>query len=1033
MKKKITFIAFLLGALVITGCGKSSSSAPGTYFTVSFDTGEGGTVIAPQSIKNGGLVSKPTNPERTGYAFSGEWTYQSFPWKFNIDIVTSDMTLVAGWLEVSSTPTNIKMTIEPFSSKVTWRQTDATGQNIEVSIRPASGTAFTPLAGHIDIDASSELNTVTFTPTTLPQGGAYYVKVVSGSEVATSEELFFSGAGVAANPYLVNEILDFQAILDNESGNYDKAYYLQVSDLIATLVNPLEINNESKITFSGQYDGNNNTLSFSGNGGLFHEIAASGVVKNLVIDGTTHLYAAEANLYPIGIVADTNKGLIENISSRALIEDNHLQGALEAFGSVKTSDMSTGAGGIVGINKTGGIIRNVTVGGAGAVKAGRGVGGVAAYNQGLIEYATVTATLPAGNQANTAKSSNTYSYAGGIAGFNFGTIQYVSVSGRVFGQSAYAATGDGNETKNVGFGGIAGYNQGLITNASFARSLASKEFIDKSRATELQDAANNLGVASVHGDIYVGGISGINAGEITSSYVGGALIGGRDFIGGISGLTLSGSNIHNTYAFAEVAVKDEGGNKINAANAKTTLTTYNIAADGFDAATTLFKRLVNSETSAVWVPGDRATPKLPEFTALDLTTVGNKFTSGGTLLWQQGAVTGVDIALDSIVLPYGQAATLEYNVYPSSAPDVLTVWTSSNSDVVAVIGEGIIQGIGVGTATVTVTTRDGGFTDTIEVTVEDYIHVNEVNVSAEIDLPQPNNKDDRPEIEIGTTLNFVVEVLPEGADYKGYALVSSNSRAVVTDNQVIFVVGSGAGNVSITIQFEDASFASLEYRFKTIPAVVIPGEVAISEVIVSAGEQVLPKVNDSSARPEIEVGTTFTLSIQILPANATNKNYTVTSSQTGRATVDGLTVSVIGTGSFSIKIQFEDPSVGNAGLLEYRFSGINSEPVELAVNISSQSLIDLGLSLPEANGGAAAKVYLSGTPTFTIMVEVTSGTIDTFKVASSTSRATVSYSLADKLYTVTVDPNESNIGAFTITITINDSAYAYCFDSSTPA
>ncbi|HMM00341.1 MAG TPA: Ig-like domain-containing protein [Bacilli bacterium] len=1031
--KKISFkpIWSLLAVLTLASCGGKGTSSQGNYFIVSFDTGSGGTVIESQSIRNGGLVTRPNDPERPGYVFAGDWLNGDFPWEFDVDIVTSNLTLVAEWLELSSSPSNISVTDEPFSSILTWRQTEAQNQTFVVALKPVDGANYTVIEGDISVDTSDELNTVTFTPDVIPEGGAYYVKVSCGGEEVISDELILSGEGLPANPYIVDEISDIQAILSDTTHTYDDKNYLQYNDIASTITSPLEISNSLKSTFSGQYDGGNHSLSFTGNGGLFHEITATGAVKNLVIDSTTQLYASEANTYPIGAISDINNGLIDNVTSRALLEDNHLQGDLPVFEAVDTADHSTGAGGLVGINGSSGIIRNVTISGSGAVKAGRGIGGVAAYNMGLIEHATVTATLPAGNQANSAKSSNTYSYAGGIVGFNFGTIQYVSVSGRVFAQSAYAAAGDGNEGKNIGFGGIAGYNEGLISNAAFARSMSSKEFIAKSRATELSDAANNLGVASIHGDMYVGGIAGINAGEVSSSYVGGALIGGRDYVGGVSGLTTAGSNIHNTYVFAEVAIKDDGGLKVTSANTKTTATTYAIASNGYDTNTTFAKDLLNSESGSTWIPGDVASPALPSFTADDWSLVGSQFTENGTLLWQQGAVTGVNITLETLALPFGQQTTLEYSVLPSSAPDQLTVWTSSDDTIVEIVGEGIIKGIGVGSATITVTTRDGGFTDSILVTVEDYIHIAEVNVSSEITLPEPNNSADRPEIEIGTVLNFTVEILPEDADYQSYVLDSSNSRAVVNGNEVEFVLGSGAGNVSITISFEDSSFQDLEYRFKTVAASIPPVDTPISEVVVTSDEYQLPTVNNSEDRKEIEVGTMFTLTVNIAPENASNKNYSVVSSQTGRATVDGLTVSVIGVGNFSIKILFEDTSVGSSGLLEYRFLGINAPtPEGLEYAVSSPSLEGLGYALPLANGGAETKVTLEGTPTFSILVTITSGEVTTFNADSSNTRAIVTYELIDSVYVVTVDPVESNIGAFTITINIDGTEYNYRFGST---
>ncbi len=1093
MKKLITIFILLLCVGLIVACVPDEPTV--TYYTVTFDTGEGGTAIPSQEVRNGQKAEKPNDPERSGYIFTGVWKNGNFEWNFDLDIVTNHVTLVAEWLEISGTPTNITVGSEAFSSDILWQQTDADLQTFTVSIKPVSGSNFTELVGSVEIDTTSVMHLVRFTPDVLPEGGYYIVKVTADAESVDSEPLLLGGAGTEGNPYLVSKLTDMIAILENSSLS-DK-HYRQLNDITSTLTDPLEINNARRREFAGVYDGNGFSMSFTGNGGLFHKILESGVVKNLTVLSSTQLYAAEANLYSIGVIANENHGLIENITSRAIIENVRLQGALPVYAGVDTSNLTTGAGGIAGLNGATGIIKNVTVSGAGAIKAGRGIGGVVAYNFGLVEHATVTATLPAGNQANSANSSNTYSYGGGIAGFNFGTIQFTAVTGRVFAQSAYAESGTGNEGKNVGFGGIAGYNEGIITESSFARSLAAKEFIDKSRAAELQDAANNLGVASIHGDMYVGGIAGINAGSITSVYVGGALIGARDFVGGITGLTLTGGTIENSYVFAEVAVKDNGGNKITVPNAKTTVTTYEIAPSGFNASNVFYKPLVNSSTDATWVPGDVASPKLPEFTSADLTAVGNKFAASGVLLWQQGSVTGVNIVLDNVVLPFGTQLELEYTVSPASAPDIFTTWESSNEDVVAIIGEGVIEAVGEGTAIITVTTRDGGFTDTISVTVEDYTRVDTVNVtSPEFTLPVPNTPSDRPTIEIGTVINFVVDILPIDAQYQGYTLSSSNSRAVVDGNQVTFVTGlTGPGNVSITISFEDSSVTSLEYRFLTIPASVDPGDVPIEQVIVTAGdfelpavnnaddrpevevgteitlsieilpadasnqnytitisnsratvdghtvtfvtgnglgavsifitfedpaigqlnyrfttiaapvdpedvsidevnvtagEFALPSVNNASDRPEVEIGTEFTLSIEILPVDATNKNYTVVSSQLGRATVDGLTVTVIGTGNFSVRIQFEDTSVGNAGLLEYRFLGIEApaDPEDIAIE---EVIVTAGaFILPTPNNtGDRPEVEIGTVITFTVEILPANASNQNYTITTSNTRSTV--------------------------------------------
>lgn len=982
MKKWMFLVVLFLGLIALVGCKPSNNED--LTFTVTFELVEG-TNFTSQVITNGGKVTKPADPEREGYVFD-TWMNGSFEWNFDLDIVTDDLTLTAKWIEISSAPSEIKMIDEAFTSSLEWMQTFADIQTFVVSIKPEDGTAYEVLAGDVTIDTTQAMHVVTFVPTDVPQGGYYYVKIESNDEMVETELLLFGGTGTETNPYVVTKISDVITLLSEDG--YENKHYLQINDILSTLTEPLEVNDDRKITFSGVYDGGNHVISFTGNGGLFHEIAEAGVVKNLVIEGTTQLYASEANLYAIGAVANINRGLIENIDTRALLENPRLQGELPVYASVDTADRTTGAGGIAGTNASTGIIRHVSVGGVGAVKAGRGVGGVVAYNDGLIEYATVTATLPAGNQANSGKSSNTYSYGGGIAGFNFGTIQYASVSGRVFAQSAYAEVGAGNEGKNVAFGGIAGYNEGIIRDSSFARTLSLKEFIDKTQADLLGDSANNLGVASIHGDLYIGGIAGINAGDITDVYVGGALIGGRDFVGGIAGLTLGDGYIQNSYVFAEIAIKDDGGVKLTEANAKTTLTTYQIAPSGFDVNTTLFKALINAETDATWVPGDLEMPKLPAFTAEDFTKVGNKFAESGVLLWQQGTITAFNITLSNAVLPFGSTFQIEYSITPANAPDQAVIWTSSNESVAKIVGDGLVEGVGEGSATITGFTRDGNKTDIIIITVEDYIHVDTVTVtSSEMTLPQPNNAEDRPQVEIGTVISFNVSLLPENAQFKGYTLSSSNSRAEINGDEVTFVYGStGPGRVSITVSFEDTSLPSLEYRFETIPA-SDPVDTPISSVTITSAEFTLPEANNSEVRPQIEIGTVINLVVDILPTTASNKNYTVTTSNS-RAVANGNEITFVygntGPGNVSVVVTFEDTSVGINGVFEYRFATFE------AVAITSVDISSTEITLPAYNNiDVRQEIALDTVITIVVNILPANATHQGYTITTSNSRATV--------------------------------------------
>ena len=80
--------------------------------------------------------------------------------------------------------------------------------------------------------------------------------------------------------------------------------------------------------------------------------------------------------------------------------------------------------------------------------------------------------------------------------------------------------------------------------------------------------------------------------------------------------------------------------------------------------------------------------------------------------------TGVGLAPSSITLDAseGETATLVATVYPENASNKTVTWASSDSTV-ASVADGVVTAKAEGTATITVTTADGSFTDTCAVTV----------------------------------------------------------------------------------------------------------------------------------------------------------------------------------------------------------------------------------------------------------------------------------------------------------------------------
>jgi len=80
-------------------------------------------------------------------------------------------------------------------------------------------------------------------------------------------------------------------------------------------------------------------------------------------------------------------------------------------------------------------------------------------------------------------------------------------------------------------------------------------------------------------------------------------------------------------------------------------------------------------------------------------------------------VTGVSLNKNSTSLEEGATEQLTATVTPSNATDQSVSWSSNNTSVATVNSSGQITAVSAGTATITVTTTDGGYTDTCTVTV----------------------------------------------------------------------------------------------------------------------------------------------------------------------------------------------------------------------------------------------------------------------------------------------------------------------------
>ena len=83
------------------------------------------------------------------------------------------------------------------------------------------------------------------------------------------------------------------------------------------------------------------------------------------------------------------------------------------------------------------------------------------------------------------------------------------------------------------------------------------------------------------------------------------------------------------------------------------------------------------------------------------------------------SVTGVTLNKTTLKLSKGASETLTATVAPTNATNKKVTWTSSDPAVATVDASGKVTGVAKGTATITVTTEDGGHTATCAVEVMD--------------------------------------------------------------------------------------------------------------------------------------------------------------------------------------------------------------------------------------------------------------------------------------------------------------------------
>lgn len=239
-------------------------------------------------------------------------------------------------------------------------------------------------------------------------------------------------------------------------------------------------------------------------------------------------------------------------------------------------------------------------------------------------------------------------------------------------------------------------------------------------------------------------------------------------------------------------------------------------------------------------------------------------------------VTGVTLSDTTLDLPMGEIATLTASVLPANATNAAVKWESSDPAVVRV-HNGTLTPVSVGTATVTVTTLDGGKRASCTV----HVYIPTVSVTG-ISLSRENAT-----LVLGTQLSLSYTVSPENADDKSVVWSVADPTVATVENGTITAVGVGTTTVTVTT-VDGGKSASCTVRVEPV---------RVSTITVTP---------DSLS---LLIGESGELTATVTPANATDPTLVWSSSDESVVTVQNGRVLAIGAGTANVTVKNEASGV----------------------------------------------------------------------------------------------------------------------------
>lgn len=315
-------------------------------------------------------------------------------------------------------------------------------------------------------------------------------------------------------------------------------------------------------------------------------------------------------------------------------------------------------------------------------------------------------------------------------------------------------------------------------------------------------------------------------------------------------------------------------------------------------------------------------------------------------------VTGVTIVdpTGSATMYPGTTRQLSVNIVPSAATNKNVTWESTDTTVLLVDGNGLVNAVKAGNASIIAkSVSDPAVFGQYAITVSS-IPVTSVTVA-------PATAD----IMVGRTVTLSASVLPANAGNTNVFWGSSNDAVAIVSNGV--VTGISAGTATITATAADGSGHSANCT------VTVSAPIPVSSIALKTST-------------ELAVGSSETLDVAVAPTNASNKTINWSSNNTAVATVDNGTVRAVSAGTAVITATAADGSgVSASCTVTVKASAANTFAIsETAVNLTAGSTKQLYTRLDSADVTAGT----SWSSTNTAVATVVNGKVTAKSAGSAT-------------------------------------------------